>query len=257
MPVNTPLRQSQFNYNVLNNGVPLQFQYGGNWTANTATKAVQRAALPSGVSAAINSFGLTGYSKSGSDYIKERLEKWGRSYTPNASVLFPMQLPTANLVGIQDTRNPGSPLMDVITVAPDTISEGIYHMAYVRSQPVYNERVTIVRAGRKGDTEIIIMQNAPCRLGIPSGGGAGAGGNDMSDSGITSFVSPVLEMPYIYDSATGNLIILSAINYSVYSAPFYIPGTSPLARKYIIQSPDLLPGGDDHHFRFQLTLAAQ
>ena len=257
MPFNQHLLTSQFERNVIANGTPIQLSYGGPFTLNSTTLVVARTVV---TPASISTFGFTFYKIVKSDFISERLDKWGKNFLPDASVIFSSRIPAAYLTSIQDTRNPGVDALDVIVVAPVTLSEGIYHTAYVRSAPVYNSSVSVVTQDPTGDGVRTRMTNIPARISFPgaagqlAGGSASTFGGESSDA-IAPYTTPVLEIPVLFDQSGVQIQLNPAFDFVV-DAPVPPATYPPTDGTYVyrVASPNMDAGGDFHHQRYQLVL---
>ena len=257
MAFNQHLLTSTFERNVMANGAPLQLNYGGPFTLNPTTLVVARTPL---TPAAITTFGFTFYKTIRSDFITERLDKWGQNFLPDASVIFSSRIPTANLVSIIDSRNIRGDILDVIVVAPVTLGEGIYNTVYVRSAPVYNSTVSVVTQDPTGDGVRTRMTNIPARISFPgaagqlAGGSASTFGGESSDA-VAPYTTPVLEIPVLFDQRGVQIQLSPAFDF-VIDAPVPPSTYPPTDGTYVyrVTSPNMDAGGDFHHQRYQLVL---
>ena len=257
MAFNQHLLTSTFERNAIANGASLQLNYGGPFTLNPQTFVVARTPITPN---AVSTYGFTFYKIIKSDFMSERLDKWGKNFLPDASVIFSSRVPTANLVSIVDSRNPQGDILDVIVCAPVTLSEGIYSTVYVRSAPVYNSVVSIVTQDPTGDGVRTRMTNIPARISFPgaagqlAGGSASTFGGESSDA-IAPYTTPVLEIPVIFDQSGNQIQLNPQFDFMIDAAvpPTVWPPTDG-TYVYRVTSPNMDAGGDFHHQRYQLVL---
>lgn len=256
---NLPREQALFAQKAMRQGCPLALTYAGKYLYDP----VLATATPAPITpATATCYGFTSLKATSSDFMKQTVQKLGETFLPDGVVLLPMTVPLDNLVSIHDTRTPGAAPLYVVIAAPDTISEGIYHMAYVRAQSPFNRTVRVVAESknRVSKDPNILIKSFPARLTFPSIGGSTAGDLVNTEFGAIDDATPFLEIPNLY-LANGSPVYFDPKHTIIQDDPALggTPGTilgqtGGLFFSYRIVSPNLDPGGDKHHQRYLVQL---
>lgn len=240
----------------------LTFAFAGPWTRSAANGFVLRA--PLGTLHARARLSLAGVT---SDLKREKVQKWGESFTPDGDMEFSCSVLEGVYAGqqiasVSDPSDPGGPVIyDVLFVPPAAYGEDVYRTAWVRLQPVYNRLVQVTLQGAVDGGSQVLLANLPCRL-TPDGSAL-----DFQEAGLGGVATAGLrlECPYVLSGTDapgpgvvavppGALVRMPPKQAIVTDDPaaYGMPG---LPVRYRVDGPSQDAGGDGHHSVTMVSLA--